>query len=508
MPYRNEHACRLNPPSKYDKMRRGTRKHKGKAYGVIFGHPKKGGAWEEQAYRYDRKTWKADEARAHCKSHDGTFEPAAPKKKESQAVPRREGHSWMLSTPAFGIALRKVDTKQHVLRGVALVTEGEAQGHHIHLDSEFIDDVIEQGNATRTGLKVRFGHPTMSSTALGTFLGRAKLLWRDDIGGQALVRADIFLAASAADTPQGDLRGYVERLAAEDDQAFGMSIVFEPGRRYRKTATGEKVYGPVDDRWQDAPAKDFVELEKLLASDAVDDPASNPNGLFSAWHRETFAGQVTEFLDLHPEVFAVVDEHPEVIDEFMDRYKAYRRREAMSEKEASQADELEAEVVETETEEEETTLTADAASEEAPKPDVSEADAEETKDEEAAPEAPAEEPAPEPEPSDGQRYLDAFGEVGAVAFAQGKSFDEAAVMAKAATDDRIAGLEADNQALRRQLVALRGIDEPASADPEPDSSETELEKVVAVYLEGGNSREEAEAKAQKVIAARERKRNA
>ena len=76
-PYPNEHACRLQPPSKFSDFRRGTRKSDGKAYSVIFGKVKDEETWEEQAYRYAKDVWEADDARTHCKSHDGKFEAAS-----------------------------------------------------------------------------------------------------------------------------------------------------------------------------------------------------------------------------------------------------------------------------------------------------------------------------------------------------------------------------------------------------------------------------------------------
>lgn len=75
MPYPNEHACRLQDPGKYSKFRRGTRSHAGKIYSIIFGIIAPGKS-EEQAYRYNKSTWSANEARAHCKSHGGSFEAA------------------------------------------------------------------------------------------------------------------------------------------------------------------------------------------------------------------------------------------------------------------------------------------------------------------------------------------------------------------------------------------------------------------------------------------------
>ena len=78
-PYPSEHACRLNDPDKYDKMRRknGAREHDGKKYDVIYGHVKKTNKWEDQAFRYPKDKWEAAAARSHCKSHDGTFEAAS-----------------------------------------------------------------------------------------------------------------------------------------------------------------------------------------------------------------------------------------------------------------------------------------------------------------------------------------------------------------------------------------------------------------------------------------------
>jgi HK97 family phage prohead protease len=76
-PFPNEHSCRLHSPDGYDRFRRGTREHEGKTYSIIFGHPKSGGAWEEQAYRYPKDDWTAAAARSHCGSHDGSFEAAS-----------------------------------------------------------------------------------------------------------------------------------------------------------------------------------------------------------------------------------------------------------------------------------------------------------------------------------------------------------------------------------------------------------------------------------------------
>ena len=78
-PYPNEHACRLADPGKFEKIRSGTRKHEGKVYRVLYGKPKGSDAWEEQALRYPKGSWSAEEAGAHCKDSGGSFEAASGK---------------------------------------------------------------------------------------------------------------------------------------------------------------------------------------------------------------------------------------------------------------------------------------------------------------------------------------------------------------------------------------------------------------------------------------------
>jgi len=232
-----------------------------------------------------------------------------------------------------------VDASKGIIEGVSVCTVGEAKGHGVHLDSEFIETVSEFGNEKSHGLKARFGHPNMCSTALGTFIGRFKNFSVD--GDQ--VRADLFLSNSAKETPNGDLHAYVLNMADENPDMFGTSIVFSPGDSYKRDRNGNKVVvdgwsgKPIDpDAEYDAPLSDniFVECDALHACDTVDEPAANDGGLFSKFANETVAGQLTEFLDLNPEIWDAFESNPDILkslsehgdkmDEFMDRYREYR----------------------------------------------------------------------------------------------------------------------------------------------------------------------------------------
>lgn len=82
MPYPNEHSCRLEDPDKYDRFNRENcaEKHDGKCIDVIYGI--KNNKLEIQALRYKTDIWNEDDARAHCKSREGTFEAAAEEKEK------------------------------------------------------------------------------------------------------------------------------------------------------------------------------------------------------------------------------------------------------------------------------------------------------------------------------------------------------------------------------------------------------------------------------------------
>ena len=251
---------------------------------------------------------------------------------------------WMMS--AFAVAASKgetlrVDRKAGIIYGVAAVTEGEAKGHGVSLDSEFVGNVTELAAQKQMGLKMRFGHPNMSSTALGTFIGRGKNFRTEKAAdGSAVTRFDAHLDEVAQETPNGNLFDYVLNMAEKNPDMLGTSIVFTPGKLYKRGADGAKLYEPRFDEnvtpaerkkqraeWDAAGKKVFTEVAALHAADIVDDPAANKDGLFSGcFDTQTWAAQVTEFLDTHPDIFQFIAGKPEIIPAFLERYNSYRER--------------------------------------------------------------------------------------------------------------------------------------------------------------------------------------
>jgi hypothetical protein len=68
MPTKDYHSCDLNTSQEVKGSVKRT--HKGKSYTVRYGD--KG----EYNYLYPKDEWSTDEAREHCKAHDGKFEKA------------------------------------------------------------------------------------------------------------------------------------------------------------------------------------------------------------------------------------------------------------------------------------------------------------------------------------------------------------------------------------------------------------------------------------------------
>lgn len=78
-PFPNEHSCRVMAPGKFDEgtFRRVDRSSDEKKLSLIMGKLKGENTLTLQAFRYPKGVWAVEQARNHCKEHDGKrFEPA------------------------------------------------------------------------------------------------------------------------------------------------------------------------------------------------------------------------------------------------------------------------------------------------------------------------------------------------------------------------------------------------------------------------------------------------
>ena len=173
-----------------------------------------------------------------------------------------------LSMPfiALEAGLRQ-DTKAKILYGVQVAMLGEAEGHGVELDSTTLDQIVALGNAKSEGVKVRFGHPSLCSPALGTFLGLRKNFVRDG----DFVRADLHMS-EAADPAKAE---HVLKMAQHHPDQIGNSVVISATEEFRE--------GPDGQRLKDDSGNDLLpvlRVNSLRAVDVVDQPASG-NGMFA-----------------------------------------------------------------------------------------------------------------------------------------------------------------------------------------------------------------------------------
>lgn len=251
------------------------------------------------------------------------------------------------STGFLASGVGAVAQEQHALNDAAVIRCGEARGHEIWVDPVMCEQVMTRGNElAEKGVKARFGHPDMCSDALGTFLGR----WKNFRAGEdGIVRGDLFLSATAAESPKGDLRNYVEQMAAKEPCHFGTSIVFtrdweaeedfaaqngavfvfdtcdgEVGRCAFRSEIPDGMDYYID--WSAFKSPDPANVQNfrhariadLHAADLVDDPAAT-DGMFSGAGGAALAARMSEWLDTHPEVLSAFAEDPEMIG-ILERY--------------------------------------------------------------------------------------------------------------------------------------------------------------------------------------------
>lgn len=147
---------------------------------------------------------------------------------------------------------QEIDAANAVIKGVSVITMGEASGHGLMIDETTLDQVISLASKFTGGLKVRFNHPSREGAPIQSNAGKIKSFRKD--GNCA--RGDLHLLKTDLNTPK------ILEMASEMPEDFGLSIVFS-GKNEEKDG------------------QNFARCSDIYACDLVDDPAANPTGLFS-----------------------------------------------------------------------------------------------------------------------------------------------------------------------------------------------------------------------------------
>jgi hypothetical protein len=171
-----------------------------------------------------------------------------------------------------------VDRTEKVIKGVALCSTGEARGHGVWADAEFVQKVVQLANQQPDGLKVRFGHPGWFVDGIGSEVGVVKNVTYVEAKKESAERGYTVAYAIGdfyAFEPSQKNEAAIDHIFSLAEQAhtlFGMSIVFWSDG-FKEDEDGLEVI----DNPKGYP-HDTISI--LSACDFVSDPALNPSGLF------------------------------------------------------------------------------------------------------------------------------------------------------------------------------------------------------------------------------------
>lgn len=169
----------------------------------------------------------------------------------------------------------QVDREAGILRGVSVITEGDAKGHGMIVDHITLEQVKACAETYVDGLRVKMDHYTGIDAMVGVL--------RDFMIDGIQLRADLHLLKSHEDFEK------ILEMAENMPGSFGLSISF--------SGECDDVEVPSDDSEEVEPNSGelptgSVEIVRaarcmeIYSADLVDQPAANPTGLFQAMSEE------------------------------------------------------------------------------------------------------------------------------------------------------------------------------------------------------------------------------
>lgn len=235
---------------------------------------------------------------------------------------------WYKSLPISSFKEADIDAEAGIIRNVVMVEEGEAKGHGVHLESEFITQIVEYDNANfgTRGVPGRFGHPGASDNTMGMQMGFYKnIRKRKSSAGKMQAIGDLHLLEASQESPtHPGMRSYLLKMAAEAPDFLMSSIVFIGTALYQRKTNGHKRYVKfdIDGHWDADPELGNVYVEfgdkgRHYFTDLVDQGAAT-NNLFSAQaNPKLLVSKAEIFLAEHPELKQFIQANPDKVQQFL-----------------------------------------------------------------------------------------------------------------------------------------------------------------------------------------------
>lgn len=197
----------------------------------------------------------------------------------------------------------EIDRENGIIRNMLIVQTGEAKGHEVFCDEQFVQDVTAYGNSQTKGIKCRFGHPTMcGSDSIGTHLGR----FHNFSYHKGSCIADLHLSEVAKKSPRfagQNLYDYILDMAETESDMFGNSIVFAIAGYFQKDKKGNNTEVDWDSVNDGVPL--FIKFGSLHACDCVDTPAATEGAFAPSFSQilnfDSWAVEAEEFLNINPQ---------------------------------------------------------------------------------------------------------------------------------------------------------------------------------------------------------------
>lgn len=230
-----------------------------------------------------------------------------------------QAQRWFKSQPVATIGTDSLlDREAGIIRDVILCQVGQAKGHGVELEQDFINDVVDYANQHwQSGLKSRFGHPSMSDTTMGTQLG---YFTNFRVRGQQAI-ADLQLLEAAKNSKNGDMWSWLFDIAEEKPDFVMNSIVFTPFGEYQYDDEGQQMWiwnKESDDYNQKNDSKPvFVALQDLHFADLVENGAATDTLFGAGLNSDKFAVIATEFFNEQPAIEKYLQEHPDRVAAFL-----------------------------------------------------------------------------------------------------------------------------------------------------------------------------------------------
>lgn len=238
---------------------------------------------------------------------------------------------WFKSGPV-SLESSKIDTEAGIIYDVVMCQEGEAKGHGVHLEADFIEGLIayDKKYFGKVGLKGRFGHPNASDDTMGTQLGVFTNFRKREENGKMQAIADLHLLKSASISPtHPGMREWVLQIAEERPDFVMLSIVFMGSGYYQRDEKNKKVkVWAYDDEgnwlYSNSQMPVYVEFDEKKGAahfytDLVESGAATENLFSNQVNTHLYAAQVDTFLSDNPHLVEFLKQNPDAVGRWLAR---------------------------------------------------------------------------------------------------------------------------------------------------------------------------------------------